>query len=183
MAALNGVNYCLNLMGFITHNNRHRIRDDGLSTYEDFCNVTDRDISEMSEAFAKRTNAEGKIVFGHGRTKKLKGFMHWIHDKYRCNDPINHIDFTLEAMNESLDHAAARLAEKEQIETVSKAAKPEKFSKESQWPSFYLAFKNYLSSILGVFDVRYTTSYVRLIHLYQVKSIRHLMTVLLQELP
>ncbi len=124
-----------------------------MATFEDFCNVTEADIGDMAKAFSKRTNAEGKITFGHGCTKKLKGLMHWIHDRYRCNDPVNHIDFTLASMNELLEQAAARWAEKEQIKTVSKTAKPDKFSKEFQWPSFYLAFKNYLSTILGMFDV------------------------------
>ncbi len=80
MAALNGIDYCLNMIGFTAATNRQRIRGDRLATFEDFRNVTEADVGDMAEAFSKHTNAEGKITFGHGRTKKLKGLMHWIHD-------------------------------------------------------------------------------------------------------
>ena len=74
--ALQGVNYCLHLIGFTANNNRQRIRVDGLSTFDDFCNINEYNIGKMAESFAKCTIAEGKIVFGYDRTKKLKGLMH-----------------------------------------------------------------------------------------------------------
>ena len=127
--------------------------DDGLGEFSDFKTATESNISDMAEAFAKRTNANGKIIFGHGRMKGLKGLMHWIQDQYRCNNQIVHVNFTLKEMHLALEQAHSCKQEREQMETVSKAATPAKFSKEWQWPSFYQAFKNYLSTFLGVFGV------------------------------
>ncbi len=151
--ALVGVNYCLELIGFDDDEPRHWIMDDGQKEFEDFSNATEDDISDMAEAFRKRIVMEGRVLFGHGRIKKLKGLMHWVQDKLCCSDPIDHNKFTLDEMNEAIERAAARKVEQEQSETTSKVAEPSKFTKESQWPSFYLAFVNYLSTILGVFGL------------------------------
>ncbi len=80
--ALDGVEYCLDIIGFNDAEERNRIMDDGLGEFSDFRTVTEADIGNMAEAFAKRMNANGKIIFGHGRTKGLKGLMHWIQDQY-----------------------------------------------------------------------------------------------------
>ncbi len=153
MAALNGLNYCYNLIGFATQQHRQRLQDDGLATFEDFRNVMESDIGDMAEAFAKRSIAEGKIIFSHGRTKRLKGLMHWIQDCFRCNDQVDHNDFTLDAVHEALARAAAGKVEADQSDITSTAAKPKQFTKESDWPSFSQAFQNYLSTIPGVFGV------------------------------
>ena len=97
--ALNGLEHYLNLIGFGKPSERQRILQDCLKNFKNFRNVTESDISDMAEAFAKQTNAEGKSVFGCGRTKRFKGLMHWVHDHFCCDNPVSHNDFTLNAMN------------------------------------------------------------------------------------
>ena len=109
---LDGVKHCLNVIGFNNANERNRIMDDGLAEFVNFKQVTERDISDMAEAFSKRTVADGRIIFGHGRTKGLKGLMHWVQDQYRCNDLIVFIDFTVNEMNLALERAHSRKQEK-----------------------------------------------------------------------
>ncbi len=121
-----------------------------MDSFDAFKHVTESNIGDMAEAFAKQNAAEGKIIFVHGCTKKLKGLMHWIQDKHRCNGAIDHAEFTLAAMEEALGRAAARKVESDQNETTAKAAMPEKFKKEVDWSSFEQALVNYLSCIPGV---------------------------------
>ena len=56
-------------------------------------------------------------------------------------------------MNEALNHATTWKIKLEQVDAMSKATKPDKFTNETQWPLFSLAFKNYLSTIIGVFGI------------------------------
>ncbi len=153
MAALDGLNYCFNVIGFTTQQQRQRLQDDGIVTYEDFHHVTENDMGDMAEAFSKKTNAEGKIIFRHSQTKRLKRLMHWIQDCYQCNNQVDHNNFDLNAMHEALDRAATRKVEADQSDTTSTAVKPKKLVEESDWPSFNQAFQNYLSTIPGVFGV------------------------------
>ena len=63
----------------------------GLGDFEDFRYLVDKDIRDMADEFAgKRTVANGKIVFGLGRTKKLTGLMHWVQDCCRVNNIPDH---------------------------------------------------------------------------------------------
>ena len=80
MAALKGVDFLLNAIGFIEAEDRVHIMEAGLADYEDFRYLVAKDISGMADEFSKRTVVAGRIIFGLGRTKKLTGVMHWIQD-------------------------------------------------------------------------------------------------------
>jgi hypothetical protein len=53
-------------------------------------------------------------------------------------------------LDEAFQRADVRREEKEQSDTVSKAADPGKFKDEKKWPEWEPAFVNYLSTIQGV---------------------------------
>mgnify|MGYP007046699812 CR=1 FL=1 len=55
--------------------------------------LVENDIRDMADEFGKHTQANGRIVFGLGRTKKLTGVMHWIQDCHRASDIPNHENF------------------------------------------------------------------------------------------
>jgi hypothetical protein len=52
----------------------------GISEFEDFRYLVEKDIRDLADEFGKRSGANGKIVFGLGRTKKSTGVMHWVQD-------------------------------------------------------------------------------------------------------
>ena len=81
-AAVNPIGHCLSIIGFNTAQSRQRIMEDAFTTFEDFRLLNERDISKLAEAFGKCTQADGRIIFGLSRTKKLKGLMHWIQDHF-----------------------------------------------------------------------------------------------------
>jgi hypothetical protein len=68
--ALVGMNHVLNAIGFEGANERDNIMEAGLA------------ICDMADEFGKRAQANGRIVFGLGRTKNLVGVMHWVQDCY-----------------------------------------------------------------------------------------------------
>ena len=65
----------LNIVGF-GDNKTAGFMEAGLSEFEDFMYLVEKDIRDMADEFGKRTAANGRIVFGIGRTKKLTGAMH-----------------------------------------------------------------------------------------------------------
>ena len=148
--ALVGMNHVLNVIGFEGADDRNNIMDGGLAQFEDFRYLVERDIRDMADDFGKRTQANGRIVFGLGRTKKLVGVMHWVHDCYRASDVPNHEHFDEETLFEALSMAQIRKLDMELVATNSKAADPGKFKDERKWPEWEKAFINYLSVIPGV---------------------------------
>ena len=61
---LEGVNFLLNAIGFNQAAQRELIMAAGLADYEDFRYLVDKDIRDMAEEFGKRTQPNGRIIFG-----------------------------------------------------------------------------------------------------------------------
>jgi hypothetical protein len=149
-APLGGVDYLLDVVGFHNPAERLRIIEAGLTDYEDFRYLVDKDIRDMAEEFAKRSAAQGRITFGLGRIKKLTGLMHWVQDCFRTNDDPNDMVFNEEALAEAQSRALIRKSDIDLVDTNTKAADPGKFRDERKWPEWNKAFTNYLSVIPGV---------------------------------
>ena len=145
-----GVDFVLLTIGFDDGDERVSIMEAGLADFEDFRYLVDKDIRDMADEFGKRTQANGRIVFGLGRTKKLIGVVHWVQDCFRASDTPNHAHFNLEVMYQSLSLAQIRKSDIDLVATNSKAADPGKFKDERKWPEWEKAFTNYLSIIPGV---------------------------------
>ena len=122
----------------------------GLSQFEDFRYLVEKDIRGMVNEFGKRSIAQGRIVFGLGRTKKLAGVMHWVQDCFRSNDVSDHADFNEPALYEALSLAQIRKSDIDLVDTNTRVANPGKFKDERKWPEWEEAFINYLLVIPGV---------------------------------
>ena len=150
MALATTVDFVLQTIGFANDDERVSIRAAGLEQFEDFRYLTEKDIRDMAEEFGKRTMANGRIVFGLGRTKKLIGAMHWVQDCYRSNDPPESVAFNEQALYEALSLSQVRKADIDLVATNAKAVEPGKFKDERKWPEWEKAFANYLAVIPGV---------------------------------
>ena len=62
----------LNWIRFTNTPERIAITIDVFTTYDDLFSLEEKDITELSEAFSRRTTTNRKIKFGVRRTKKLK---------------------------------------------------------------------------------------------------------------
>jgi hypothetical protein len=147
---LEGMHYLLNAIGFNIAEQRERIIEAGLADYEDFRYLVDKDIRDMADEFGKRSQQNGRIIFGLGRTKKLTGVMHWIQDCHRTSDVPDHNNFNEQALAEAQSRALIRKSDVDLVDTNTKAADPGKFKDERKWPEWEKAFVNYLSVIPGV---------------------------------
>jgi hypothetical protein len=150
LVPLEGVNFLLNAIGFNQVAQRDLIMAAGLADYEDFRYLVEKDIRDMAEEFGKRTQPNGRIIFGLGRIKKLTGVMHWIQDCHRTNEVPDHNNFDEEALADAQSRALVRKSDIDLVDTNTKAADPGKFKDERKWPEWEKAFVNYLSVIPGV---------------------------------
>jgi len=100
-----GVDKVLQVIGFESEVERAGIMQAGLGRFEDLCSLVVKDIRDMADYFGKRTQANGRIVFGLGCTKKLTGVMHWVQDCHRASNIPNHENFDEETIYETLSLA------------------------------------------------------------------------------
>ena len=84
--------------------------------------------------------------------------MHWVQDQDRCyrnasTGNIANANEFREIIDISIQCAALRKVEDDQVDTISKAADQGKFKDERKWPDWEPAFVNYLSKIPGSYYV------------------------------
>ena len=145
----------LGWIGFDQVATRDRIREEGFETFDDLSNMKEKDIRDLAESYSRRTVADGRVIFGIRRIRYMIGLIHWVQDFIRIDEhpTIEGIDGA-EALKVALDmayqRADVRKIEKDQSDTVSKAADPGKFKDERKWSEWEPAFTNYLSTIPGV---------------------------------
>ena len=94
--------------------------------------------------------ADGHYIFGVRRKRYLNGMIHWVQDFMRIHgirslDEFNRESAAFcEALDNALNCAKVRRVEKEQSNTVSKAANPGKFKDKRKLPEWEPSFVNYL---------------------------------------
>jgi hypothetical protein len=148
----------LEWIGFNIEATRERIRAEGFEGFDDLVAMKEKDIRDLSESYGRRTIADGRAIFGIRRIRYLIGLIHWVQDFGRIGqepslDGIdNAADFRI-ALDVAYYRADVRKIEKDQADTVSKAADPGKLKDERKWPEWEPAFMNYLSTIPGVSGV------------------------------
>lgn len=145
----------LGWIGFDQVATRTRIRDEGFDTFADLATMKEKDIRDLAESYSRRTAADGRAIFGLRRIRYMIGLIHWVQDFGRVGEQpsLEGIDDANQfkiILDEASQRADVRKIEKDQSDTVSKAADPGKFKDERKWPEWEPAFANYLSTIPGV---------------------------------
>ena len=152
-AAFAEVNQCLQWIGFTNVQHRNSIiAEGGFNSLNDFFDVMETDIRDMTESFSKCLPAANRINFGMQHIKWLIAMMHWCQDHQHCSEEPDITDFAnadafKEALQVSAQRALLRKNDSDQVDTISKAADPGKFKDEKKWPDWEPAFINYLSTI------------------------------------
>ena len=141
-AALAEVHEVLQRIGFGNQVHHGSICEEaGFESLEDFVVLSKKDIQEMADGYEKHTQAQGCIPFG---------VMHWVQDQYHCyritfTGNIADANEFREIIDISIQRAALRKVEDNQVDTISKAADPGKFQDERKWPDWEPAFVKPLS--------------------------------------
>jgi hypothetical protein len=149
---MNEYEYVLaNFLGFDDDAERAIVLANSFRLLTDLAYVKEKDIRSMIEELGKRTAAQGRVIFGIGRMQQMIGLMHWVQDcVLRCDEPIDIVNIEFDTLQNAIEHAAAREAMKDSIDTQTKATTPGKFKKESEWHDWHNRFVNYLSTIPGM---------------------------------
>ena len=144
----------LTWIGFTDENHRNAITDDAFTTFDDILSLKEKEITALSEAFARRLATNGKINFGIRRTKKLKYMMHWAQDFIRVSERPTTVGLDetlfLQALNMAGERADIRKQLEEQSAVKAKESSPGSLVSESKWTDWEPKFENYLSTILGI---------------------------------
>ena len=145
----------LEWIGFEQEATRTRIREEGFDTFADLATMKEKDICDLAESYSRRTVANGRAIFRLRRIRHMIGLIHWVQDYGRIGEEptlvgIDNAEQLKTALDDAFQRADVRKIEKDQSDTVSKAADPGKFKDERKWPEWEPAFANYLSTIHGV---------------------------------
>ena len=146
----------LTWIGFDVAATRNRIQIEGFASFDDLKSMKEKDVRDLAESYGRRTVADGRFIFGVRRIRYLIGMIHWVQDFVRVGETPSLASFGdngaafCAALEVASSREDVRKIEKEQSDTVSKAADPGKFEDEKKWPEWEPAFVNYLSTIPGV---------------------------------
>ena len=148
----------LTWIGFDQPATRARIRAEGFESFDGLTTMKEKDIRDLAESYGRRTVADGRTIFGLRRIRYLIGLIHWVQDFGRVGETptiegINGMAELRTVLDTAYYRADVRKIEKDQADTVSKAADPGKLKDERKWPEWEPAFVNYLSTIPGVSGV------------------------------
>jgi hypothetical protein len=130
-------------------------REEGFKSFDDVLIMKAKDVRDLAESYGRRTIADGRAIFGLRIARNLIGLAHWVQDFARVGEEPNllGIDNALQfrtALDEASTRADVQKVEKNQSDTVSKAADLGKFKDKCKWPEWEPEFVNYLSTIPGV---------------------------------
>ena len=157
MAALTPLGQAVTWIGFMNPVQLIEVTGNLGDDLIDVANLTEKDISDLAEGFAKRSQADGRIIFGLQRTKRLKALIHWVQDFQRCNavpdlDLLDEDSF-IAALSLAADRAKIRKEEASTSETIAREASPGKLKDERKWDIWAAGFENMLSTMPGVMGV------------------------------
>ena len=127
--AVNIMNQVLIWIGFDVVANRQALRSE-IAEIKDMVDLTEKDITELQESYAKRTQNTGRMYFGLQRTKRLKATLHWVQDFARVSEVPTLEGLTQESFKAAISIAAQRAdirkKEAKDASSVSSEASPGK---------------------------------------------------------
>ena len=107
-------------------------------TYADMQTLKEKDITNLSDPFGRRTEKNGKIDFGIRRTKKPKFMLHWAQDFARISKVPTIIGLTesqfLVEINTAGERADVRKLLRDQSDAKAKVSSPGPLVSELNWP-------------------------------------------------
>ena len=146
----------LTWIGFNTISSRDALQID-IEQFEDMLELAEKDISDIEYSYLKRTAADGRLIFGLQKTKRLKSMMHWVQyfaifSKTPNTDDLDEASFRA-ALGVAAQRPTIRKQEEKDASSVSIEASPGKLKDNRKWNKCILGFENMLSTILGVIGV------------------------------
>ena len=131
--------------------------EDSFSSFEDVRDLETKDIRDLADSYQKRTQQNGRIVFGMRRIKRLQHLIYWAQDFYRCSLKPSIEGLTRDEFFRQLHRANERNNVRKQMlqnQSVNTSeSSPGKLESEKMWIEWEPKFTNFLSNVLGVSGV------------------------------
>ena len=126
---INDMDQTLMWIGFNTIASREALQID-IEQLDDILELTEKDVSDLEYSYSKRTVADGRLIFGLQRTKRLKSMIHWVQDFARVSDRPNIDDLDeasfRAALGVAVQRSTTRKQEAKEASSVSSEASPGK---------------------------------------------------------
>ena len=104
-----------------------------MDSFESVMDISDEDLADAFKTFAGLTIAQGHIRLLPIQKHRIKIFVQWVKDLIRTNVDPSTLDFPINDMANLLRRAKTQKKYVEKLDTLAKAARPEKFTKDMEW--------------------------------------------------
>ena len=143
----------LTWIGFDDQNHRDMLEAE-LTDLTAMRRLSQKDIRNLRDGFATRTQQEGRFYFGLNRTKLLQDMVGWLADLDRCNEDVDMSDFEdgedfRDELDASRERAEVRESEEDTMESRAKESSPGKLTGDAVWDDWEAKLENMLAIIIG----------------------------------
>jgi hypothetical protein len=101
--------------------------------FDVYLRMKEKDISNIADDYAKRTNAQSCIIFGFYRTNEVKGLMYWVQDMKRMSINPEDQDISSADIQLAIENTDIHKNLFDNMETSSKLADPGKLGNQVDW--------------------------------------------------
>lgn len=120
------------------------IEQERLTTLADFAELTTDDVANLAAKLEKRTIANGRMILPQKLIRNLQALCFWCGERVRRGEPLDHLLFTVQELQECKLEMRMRKENKVDSPTI----KPEKFTAK-KWKTWAKQFNLYLANHKG----------------------------------
>ena len=145
----------LDWIGFTIPAQRAAIMAD-ITELEDYADLKEKHMQSLADSFARRAVADGRLIVGVSRTKRLTELIQWVSDFKRVGEKITIAGWNKASYREAILFAAGRAANcaaQKAAEKSSDNTATEKLKDDRNWNMWITAFHDMLRARLGVSGV------------------------------
>ena len=145
----------LDWIGFTIPAQRAAIIAD-ITELEDYADIKEKHMQSLADGFARRTVADGQLIVGVSRTKRLTEIIQWVSDFNRVGEKITIAGLNKASFREAIIFATGRAANRQAQKAAEKSSDdstPGKLKYDRKWNTWITTFNDMLWSRLGVSGV------------------------------
>ena len=127
-----------------------------ITELEDYADIKEKHMQSLADGFARRTVADGRLIVGVYRTKRLTELIQWVSDFKIVGKKITIAGLNKASFREAILFAAGRAANRQAQKAAEKSSDdstPGKLKDDRKWNMHTTEFHDMLQARLGVSGV------------------------------
>ena len=127
-----------------------------ITELEDYADLNEKHMQYLADGFTRRTVADGPLIVGVSRTKRLTELIQWVSDFNRVGKKITIAGLNKAIFREDILFAAGCAANRKAQKAIEKSSDnttPGNLKNDRKWNTWITAFYDMLRAILGVSGV------------------------------